>query len=92
MTNETLNNLFNDVVDTGRALPEQSHLIFITEIDSDGKPDAYGVYGDIYDAEAKDWFPVAEYTTSFDRAFDTLKHYVQSFGVTDVRFESRIEA
>ena len=71
---------------------KQSHLIFVTELDADGKPDAYGVYGDVYDAEAKNWFPVAEYTTSFDRAFDTLKHYVHSFGVTDVRFESRIEA
>ena len=69
-------------------MTKKSHLVFITEIDADGKPDAYGVYGCIYDPECS---PVAEYTTSFDRAFDTLKHYVHSFGVTDVRFDSRIQ-
>ena len=73
-------------------MTKQSHLVFITEIDADGKPDCYHVNGSIYDTEGKDWFPVGEYTTSFDRAFDTLTHYVHSFNVTDVRYESLIQA
>jgi hypothetical protein len=87
MKNETLNNLFNDV--TGATLPEptESHLVFVTEVDSEGKPEAYGVYGDVYDTESNEWFSVAEYMTNFNRAMMTMLYYSKCFDVANVKYE-----
>lgn len=67
----------------------QSFIKFVTEVDASGKPEAYGVYGDIYDSECKEWFSVAEYMTNFDRAFKTMLYYAHSFGVANVKYETK---
>lgn len=67
----------------------QSKLTFITEVDNNGNPVSYGVYGDVFDHETQEFFPVAEHTFKFNRAIHSLEHYKQYFNVTDIRFETR---
>lgn len=56
----------------------KSALTFNTEIDSVGRPVWYSVEGTIIDHDGEA-FPVGESTFNFDRAFNTLTHYVHSF-------------
>ena len=56
----------------------KSELTFHTEINAEGIPVCYTVEGTIIDHDGEA-VPVAESTFKFDRAFDTLTHYVHSF-------------
>lgn len=56
----------------------KSALTFNTEVDSAGRPIWYAVEGTIIDHDGES-FPVGESTFNFDRAFNTLMHYVHSF-------------
>ena len=67
----------------------KSKLKFITEVDSNGDPLSYGIYGDVFDHETQKFFPVAEHTFKFNRAVHSLEHYKQYFNVVDISFETR---
>ena len=88
MTN-SLETLFHDVDGAQRTTPTHSHLMFVIEVDKEGNPVGYGVYGDVFDHETQEFFPVAEYSPKFNRAMHTLNYYKYYFNVTDILSTTR---
>lgn len=69
----------------------KAELTFTTELDQNECPDSYCLTGTVIDNDGYE-VAVGEYTTKFDKAWNTLMFYTQNFKNVTVTFKTKVEA